>query len=88
MSGVIYKDSSISEKSKLGIPGESPESIYLPLVPGVVESVITGVDDTLFFGRADVNSIYARKHIGDPSIKKKYIPLLRGFVDTLNLHMM
>jgi|TARA_X000001388_G_scaffold76500_1_gene74024 hypothetical protein len=82
MSGVIYKDSNISEKSKLGIPGNSPESIYLPMVPGVVESVVVGQDDTLYFSKSDVNSILARKHVGDPSIKKKYYPLLRGIVDT------
>jgi hypothetical protein len=82
MSGFLKKD--VLESKKTGLFSQSPESIFSPIIPGVVESVIVGEDDfgELYSEPSDINSIFARKHLGDQSKKKKYYPLLRGYSDT------
>ena len=82
MSGIVTIDSSTMEKNKVGVPGKTPQTFFLPMVPGVVEHVIVGEDDEFYDKPSDINSIIARKHLTDKSKKKKYYPLFRGMVDT------
>mgnify|MGYP003128027758 CR=1 FL=1 len=75
------------ETNKFGINNTKPKDIYIEFVPGVVLDVVLNEESPAYAGDdRNINSIIAKKHIGDTnqtksSTRTRYFPLLRGMVD-------
>ena len=73
-------------KNKDGVQNQSPQSVYLQFVPGIVLDVCLNSQSPTYIEPRDINSIIAKKHFGENSqqksmVRTRYYPLFRGMVD-------
>ena len=72
-------------KNEFGINNQNHKDAYVEFVPGVVLDVILNMSSPAYKEPRDINSIIAKKHLGNwqgkSMIRTKYYPLLRGLVD-------
>ena len=82
--GELIKSDKISIKHAFGRKENIP--IYIQFVPGVVIDVVLNEGSVAYKSPRDINSILAKKHIGNTTESKaistvRYYPLLRGMGD-------
>ena len=73
-------------KNKDGVQNQSPQSVYLQFIPGIVLDVCLNNQSPTYIEPRDINSIIAKKHFGENSqqksmVRTRYYPLFRGMVD-------
>ena len=83
---ITISSKSAYDRNVSGITTDKPKTIYLQFVPGIVLDVCINNQSPTYTEPRDINSIIAKKHIGENSqqksmIRTRYYPLLRGLVD-------
>ena len=58
------------DKNKPGIKTDKPTTVYLQFVPGIVLDVCINNQSATYFEPRHINSIIAKKHIGENSQQK------------------